>query len=80
MYGHEFRYSNLFGTQVGIGPGLLRDLNLDGTYSLKPVGSLDIQHRIYFTPKSFVGLSGKAFLSKDFYQASFLGVTWGVKF
>lgn len=79
LYAHEFLYSRSFGTQVGIGPGIMRNINPDGTYSLMPVGSLDLQHRIYFTQKSFVGFSAKAHLSKGFHQASFIGFVWGVK-
>lgn len=79
MYGHEFRHSSLFGTQIGIGPGIMRDIDSEGVYTVFPVAVMDIQHRIYFTPKSYVGFSGKAFLSKDSYQASFLGFVWGAK-
>ena len=46
-------------------PGNMRDLILDGTHTLIPVAALDIQHRRYFTPKSYVRFSGKTFLSKD---------------
>lgn len=79
MYGHEFRLSERYGTQVAIGPGILRDINQEGVYSLKPVGVLDLQHRIYFSERSFVGFSGRAYLTKELHLASFIGFTWGAK-
>lgn len=80
MYGHEMRHSEKFGTQIAIGPGVLRDFHPDIGYTFKPVGTLEIQHRIYFTPRSFIGLSAKAFVTKNYQQASFIGVTWGGNF
>lgn len=80
MYGHEMRHSERFGTQFAIGPGLLRDFQPDTGYVFKPVGTLEVQHRIYFTSRSFIGLSAKAFVTKNYQQASFIGVTWGGKF
>ena len=79
MYGHEIRFSEQFGTQVAIGPGVLRDIGQQGSYSIKPVGVLDLQHRFYFSQKGFVGFSGKVYIAKDYCQASFIGFTWGTK-
>lgn len=79
MYGHEIRFSEQFGTQVAIGPGVLRDVEQRESSSIKPVGLLDIQHRIYFSQKGYVGFSGKAYIAKDSCLASFIGFTWGTK-
>lgn len=79
MYGHEFRFSEKFGTQVAFGPGVLRDLDQEDVFTLKPIATFDIQHRIYFTQKSFVGFSAKAFVTKGYNQASFIGFLWGTK-
>ena len=79
MYGHEFRNSDLFGTQIGIGPGVMRVLNEDSVYSYRPSATMVLQHRFYITQKSFVGFSAKALLSKETYGTSFVGVIWGTK-
>lgn len=75
------RYEALknFETHIALGGGYLWDRHTDGVIG-KALGMVDIEGRLYFSPKGYLGATIKAYAGKDFAQTSFLGITWGVRF
>ena len=69
-----------FSLYAGLGPGLLRDLQVDEKYKNKAGGVLNVQPRINVGNKSFLAFDFKAVLGKDLKQGSLVGVSWGVRF
>ena len=77
---HEFHFSPQFSFQVGAGAGATRQEFADKSVLWKPVGVLNLQPRINFSPITYIGLDAKALFGKEITSGSLLGVTWGVRF
>lgn len=66
-------------TQITFGAGYLWDRYTEGVNG-KVLGMIDIENRYYISPRGYIGATIKTYAGKDYAKASFLGITWGIRF
>ena len=52
----------------------------DNTFAKKPYIGVEEQIRFHLNSKSYIGLSARYNVAKDFIQGSFIGITIGCRF
>ena len=66
-------------SHIAFGGGYVWDRSVDGTTG-KILGMVEIENRFYVSPRSYLGTTIKAYAGKNYAQASFLGISWGIRF